>query len=185
MTPNLTLLIVSGLLFACGVYLVLERSLTRVLLGLLLLTNGANLLLLATGGGAGTSPFYAKGTDPAAYSDPLPQALVLTSIVISLGVTGFMLALIYRTWQLGREDVLADDAEDRRVAAQPSWDAEDDADVPTDLSEFMNPEDAVAADRAALSAPDPRRGEEGGDRPRHAEDTHESDGSREPEEAPR
>ena len=172
MTANLTLLLISGLLFACGIYLVLERSLTRVLLGLMLLTNGANLLVLATGGGAGIAPFYAAGTDPAAYSDPLPQALILTSIVISFAVTAFMLAMIYRTWQLGRADVVADDIEDRRVAATPSWDAEDDADVPTDVSEFMNPDEAMAADLEALATPDPRLGPEGGDRPRHAEDTH-------------
>lgn len=150
MNPNMTLLIISGVLFACGVYLLLERSLTRVLLGLLMLTNGANLLLLTTGGYAGLAPFFAKGTDPKAYSDPLPQAFVLTSIVISFAVTGFMLALIYRTWQLGRADEVADDLEDRRVAAQSGWVPEDDAEVPEDLSEFVNREEAAAADRAAL-----------------------------------
>lgn len=156
MTVNLTLTVVAGLLFATGIYLLLERSLTRVLLGLMLLANGANVLLLATGGAAGLAPLVTKGTDPAAYNDPLPQALILTSIVISFAVTGFLLALVYRTWQLGRIDVVADDIEDRRVAAQPSWDAEDDADVPDDLSEFPSPEAAAAADHAALAAPDPR-----------------------------
>ena len=52
MTVNLTLLLVMGVLFAVGVYLILERSLTRVMLGLMLITNGANLLLLSTGGPA-------------------------------------------------------------------------------------------------------------------------------------
>ncbi|GAB3276917.1 hypothetical protein GCM10027449_16280 [Sinomonas notoginsengisoli] len=156
MTVNLTLAIIAGLLFATGIYLLLERSLTRVLLGLMLLTNGANVLLLATGGAAGPAPLIVKGTDPSAYNDPLPQALILTSIVISFAVTAFMLALIYRTWQLGRIDVVADDIEDRRVAAQASWDAEDDADVPADLSEFPSPEAAAAADHAALSTPSPR-----------------------------
>ena len=157
MTANLTLLILAGLLFATGIYLLLERSLTRVLLGLMLLTNGANVLLLASGGSAGLAPFFSKGTDPAEYNDPLPQALILTSIVISFAVTAFMLALIYRTWQLGRLDVVPDDIEDRRVAAQSSWDAEDDADVPEDLSEFVSPEEAAAADQVALATPDPRR----------------------------
>ncbi|MGT2462015.1 Na(+)/H(+) antiporter subunit C [Sinomonas atrocyanea] len=156
MTVNLTLAILAGLLFATGIYLLLERSLTRVLLGLMLLTNGANVLLLATGGGAGLAPLVTKGTSAAAYSDPLPQALILTSIVISFAVTAFLLALVYRTWQLGRADVVADDLEDRRVAAQPSWDAEDDADVPDDPSEFPSPEAAAAADQAVLSRPDPR-----------------------------
>lgn len=156
MTVNLTLAVLAGLLFATGIYLLLERSLTRVLLGLMLLTNGANVLLLATAGGAGLAPLITKGTDAASYSDPLPQALILTSIVISFAVTAFLLALVYRTWQLGRADVIADDIEDRRVASQPSWDAEDDADVPDDLSEFPSPEAAAAADQAALAAPDPR-----------------------------
>ncbi|GHG57747.1 hypothetical protein GCM10012320_30900 [Sinomonas cellulolyticus] len=156
MTVNVTLALVAGLLFATGIYLLLERSLTRVLLGLMLLTNGANVLLLATGGAAGLAPLISKGTNPAQYNDPLPQALILTSIVISFAVTAFMLALIYRTWQLGRADVVADDIEDRRVASQPSWDAEDDADVPDDPSEFPSPEAAAAADHAVLAAKDPR-----------------------------
>lgn len=172
MSPNLALLLVSGLLFACGIYLLLERSLTRVLLGLMLLTNGANLLILTTGGYAGLAPIVVPGAAPEQYNDPLPQALILTSIVISLAVTGFLLALIYRTWQLGRQDEVADDVEDRLVAAQPSWDAEDDADVPAELSEFISREEALEADLMALATPDPRLGEEGGNRPRHAEDTH-------------
>ncbi|WP_081998475.1 Na(+)/H(+) antiporter subunit C [Sinomonas humi] len=150
MNPNLTLLIISGVLFACGIYLVLERSLTRVLLGLMMLTNGANLLLLTTGGYAGLAPFFAKGTDPRAYTDPLPEAFVLTSIVISFAVTGFMLALVYRTWQLGRGDEVADDLEDRRVAAQTGSQPEEDAILPEDVSEFMDREEAAAADRAAV-----------------------------------
>ncbi|WP_334170733.1 Na(+)/H(+) antiporter subunit C [Sinomonas sp.] len=150
MSPNLTLLIISGVLFACGIYLVLERSLTRVLLGLLMLTNGANLLLLTTGGYAGLAPFFVKGTDPRAYTDPLPEAFVLTSIVISFAVTGIMLALVYRTWQLGRGDEVADDLEDRRVAAQTGSQPEEDAILPEDVSEFMDREEAAAADRAAV-----------------------------------
>lgn len=150
MSPNLTLLIISGVLFACGIYLVLERSLTRVLLGLMMLTNGANLLLLTTGGYAGLAPFFAKGRDPRAYTDPLPEAFVLTSIVISFAVTGIMLALVYRTWQLGRGDEVADDLEDRRVAAQTGSQPEEDAILPEDVSEFMDREEAAAADRAAV-----------------------------------
>ena len=150
MSPNMTLLIISGVLFACGIYLVLERSLTRVLLGLMMLTNGANLLLLTTGGYAGLAPFFVKGTDARAYSDPLPQAFVLTSIVISFAVTGIMLALVYRTWQLGRGDEVADDIEDRRVAAKTGSQPEEDAILPEDVSEFMDREEAAAADRAAL-----------------------------------
>jgi multicomponent Na+:H+ antiporter subunit C len=136
MSVNLTLLIVMGALYACGIYLVLERSLTRVLLGLMLLANATNLLILATGGYAGLAPLYSKDTAAGDYNDPLPQALILTSIVISFAVTAFMLGIIYRTWVLARRDEIQDDVEDLRVAVTPSFDAEDDAEVPAETSEF-------------------------------------------------
>ncbi|KRE79216.1 Na(+)/H(+) antiporter subunit C [Arthrobacter sp. Soil763] len=136
MSVNLTLLTVMGALYACGIYLLLERSLTRVLLGLMLLANATNLLILATGGYAGLAPLFDKATDPRDYNDPLPQALILTSIVISFAVTAFMLGIIYRTWVLARQDEIQDDAEDRRVAETPSFDAEDDAVIPVETSEF-------------------------------------------------
>ena len=113
MSVNLTLLTVMGVLYACGIYLILERSLTRVLLGLMLLANATNLLILTTGGYAGLAPLFSKDTDPGEYNDPLPQALILTSIVISFAVTAFMLGIIYRTWVLARQDEIQDDAEDR------------------------------------------------------------------------
>ncbi|HKU01378.1 MAG TPA: Na(+)/H(+) antiporter subunit C [Arthrobacter sp.] len=136
MSVNLTLLIVMGALYACGIYLILERSLTRVLLGLMLLANATNLLILATGGYAGLAPLFSKDTPAQEYNDPLPQALILTSIVISFAVTAFMLGIIYRTWVLARQDDIQDDAEDLRVAETPSFDAEDDAEVPAETSEF-------------------------------------------------
>ncbi|MFM9272883.1 Na(+)/H(+) antiporter subunit C [Pseudarthrobacter sp. NKDBFgelt] len=136
MSVNLTLLIVMGALYACGIYLVLERSLTRVLLGLMLLANSTNLLILATGGYSGLAPLYSKDTAAGDYNDPLPQALILTSIVISFAVTSFMLGIIYRTWVLARRDEIQDDVEDLRVAETPSFDAEDDSEVPAETSEF-------------------------------------------------
>ncbi|UZX04978.1 Na(+)/H(+) antiporter subunit C [Arthrobacter sp. CDRTa11] len=136
MSVNLTLLIVMGALYACGIYLILERSLTRVLLGLMLLANATNLLILATGGYAGLAPLYNKDTPAQDYNDPLPQALILTSIVISFAVTAFMLGIIYRTWVLARQDEIQFDVEDLRVAETPSFDAEDDAEIPVETSEF-------------------------------------------------
>ncbi|RDV12060.1 MULTISPECIES: Na(+)/H(+) antiporter subunit C [unclassified Arthrobacter] len=136
MSVNLTLLIVMGALYACGIYLILERSLTRVLLGLMLLANATNLLILATGGYAGLAPLYSKDIAAGDYNDPLPQALILTSIVISFAVTAFMLGIIYRTWVLARRDEIQDDVEDLRVAETPSFDAEDDAEIPAETSEF-------------------------------------------------
>jgi multicomponent Na+:H+ antiporter subunit C len=151
MTVNLTLLTVMGALYACGIYLILERSLTRVLLGLMLLANATNLLILATGGYAGLAPFFSKDTDPASYNDPLPQALILTSIVISFAVTAFMLGIIYRTWVLARQDDIQDDIEDRRVAETPSFDAEDDAVIPMETSEFPLP--MPGSDSSAAAEP--------------------------------
>ena len=140
MTANITLLAVMGALFAVGVYLILERSLTRVMLGLMLITNGANILILSTGGAAGLAPLFGKDIPVQAYNDPLPQALILTSIVISFAVTAFMLAIIYRSWVLGRQDEVQDDIEDRRVANQASFDAEDDAEMPAETTEFIRAE---------------------------------------------
>ena len=111
-------------LFGVGTYLVLQRSLTRIIIGLSLLAHGANLLLLLSGGRAGRPPIVEDGTTPvlanadpvAGFADPLPQALALTAIVISFGVTAFLLTLAYRHFVLERTDEVEDDLEDRRVA---------------------------------------------------------------------
>lgn len=119
MSTNLTLIVTASALIGCGVYLVLERSLTRVLVGLLVMGNGINLLFLIAGGPAGDAPIEGS-TAPAAMSDPLPQALVLTAIVIALGTTAFLLAMAHRSWQLNDNDDVQDDVEDesiRRLAA--------------------------------------------------------------------
>jgi len=150
MSVNLTLLTVMGALYACAIYLILERSLTRVLLGLMLLANATNLLILATGGYAGLAPMFSKDIDPGEFNDPLPQALILTSIVISFAVTAFMLGIIYRTWVLARQDEILDDLEDLRVAETPSFDAEDDAEIPVETSEF--PWTMIGSDGTGISA---------------------------------
>ena len=119
MTGNLSLALLIGVLYSVGTYLLLQRTLTRVVLGLGMLTHGANLLLLASGGAAGAVPFVGQ-TDGRAgdgTADPLPQAMVLTAIVIAFGVTAFLLALAFRSWQLTGEDSVQDDVEDRRIAA--------------------------------------------------------------------
>lgn len=122
MSATLVLVAVMAVLFACGTYLMLERSLTRVLLGFLLVGNGVNLLILIMGGGKGRAPILDKGTTVESIADPLPQAFILTSIVITFGVSAFMLALIYRSWRLSKVDEVEDDAEDLAIAAR---DAED------------------------------------------------------------
>ena len=84
MTPTVVLPVIIGGLYAAGVYLLLDRSLTRVLLGVLLLGNATNLLLLSAGGPAGLAPILGYA-EPDEMSDPLPQALILTAIVITFG----------------------------------------------------------------------------------------------------
>ncbi|WP_225752662.1 Na(+)/H(+) antiporter subunit C [Actinotalea sp. Marseille-Q4924] len=120
-SPNLTLVIVAAALTAVGVYLLLERSLTRVLLGVIFVSNAVNVVLLIAGGRAGGAPIV-DYTDEDSMSDPLPQALILTAIVITLGMTAFLLAMAYRSWQLNKHDEVQDDLEDRRVAERAARD---------------------------------------------------------------
>lgn len=109
--------LVIGVLFASGTYLILQRTLTRIIIGLAVLGHGANLLLLLAGGVPG-APAIIDGTAVGRMSDPLPQALALTAIVITFGTTSFLLALSYRSWSLTRDDNVRDDLEDRRVARE-------------------------------------------------------------------
>jgi multicomponent Na+:H+ antiporter subunit C len=95
---------------AAGVTLVLERSLTRILIGFVLIGNGVSVLYLVISGPAGSAPIVGLSDDP--MSDPLPQVMLLTAIVITLGVTSFGLALAYRAWQLTGHDDVQDDVED-------------------------------------------------------------------------
>ncbi|BAN04123.1 Na(+)/H(+) antiporter subunit C [Ilumatobacter coccineus] len=106
----------SAALFGLGTWLLLQRRLTRIVIGLGLIGHGTNILLLTSGGGAGLPPLIGKG-DKKEFADPLPQALALTAIVITFGVTAFLLAMAYRSWQLTNDDVVADDLEDRLIAA--------------------------------------------------------------------
>lgn len=89
---------VIGVLFACGTYLVLQSNLLQVIVGLSLFSHTTNLALMVSGGlKRGHAPLLTVG---APYTDPLPQALVLTAIVISFGMTAFALVLAFRTRQV-------------------------------------------------------------------------------------
>ena len=105
---------VAGLV-ATGTFLITSRSLSRIILGFALLGHAAVLALLASGGRAGSPPIV-DGKAPADTVDPLPQALSLTAIVISFGLTLFVLALAYRQQVLTGDDLVEDDVEDRRIA---------------------------------------------------------------------
>jgi multicomponent Na+:H+ antiporter subunit C len=94
-----------GVLFTVGVYLLLSRSLLRIVLGTSFVTHGVHLLLLTMSKlKTGAPPLLGEKAE--AYVDPLPQALILTSIVISFGVTSFLLVLAYKAYRkLGTDDM--------------------------------------------------------------------------------
>jgi multicomponent Na+:H+ antiporter subunit C len=103
-------------LFGIGTYLVLQRKLSRIIIGLGLLTHGANILLI-TSGRRGDPPIVGSGPQRS-FSDPIPQALVLTAIVITFAVTALLLALAYRSWLLTEDDEVEDDVGDRAIALE-------------------------------------------------------------------
>jgi multicomponent Na+:H+ antiporter subunit C len=111
---SVTLALTAAVLFGIGTYLVLQHTLTRILIGIALITHGANVLLMGSTR-AGSPPIIRSG-DPADFSDPLPQALALTAIVISFGVSALLLALAYRSWLLTHDDEVQDDVTDRAIA---------------------------------------------------------------------
>ena len=87
---------VVAVLYGAGVYMILQRTLTKVVLGLALLSHGANLLLLIVGGEAGIAPIIGRFTGDDTIADPVPQALVLTAIVIGFAMTAFVIVLALR-----------------------------------------------------------------------------------------
>ncbi len=113
-TINVVMALTVGVLYAVGFYLLLQRSLMRVLLGVVVLGHGTNLLLQIAGGPPGRPPVLGT-VDPSEISDPLPQALALTAVVITFALTTFLLALGYRSFVLIGHDEVQDDVEDRRI----------------------------------------------------------------------
>lgn len=111
---SFVLLILIGVLFTVGTYLLMQRSLTRIVLGVGVLANGVNVLILATGARQGTVPIV--GNDANTFTDPVPQALVLTAIVIGFALTSFLVALAWRSWTIDGNDLVEDDVEDRMAA---------------------------------------------------------------------
>lgn len=176
MAPSLALLILVGVLVGTGVVLVLERSLSRIVIGASLITYGVNVLLLMSGGRAGAPPILGQ-SEVSEMADPLPQAMVLTAIVIGLALTAFMLAMAYRSWQLNGNDEVQDDREDRRIALAAMRDTvaervTDDSGASLDeqaASVFDETEDLPAATDStrlrAMKRPHHRRGRRGGGAP--------------------
>ncbi|MEC5422181.1 Na(+)/H(+) antiporter subunit C [Virgibacillus sp. C22-A2] len=95
--------ILAGVLFATGVYNLLQKQVLRIVIGTGLITHGAHIFILTMGKlKTGQPPVLTDGITE--YTDPLPQALILTSIVISFGVTSLLLVLAYRTAQENNTD---------------------------------------------------------------------------------
>lgn len=105
---EIILAIVVGVLYTAGVYLMLRRSILKFIIGLILLSNATNLLVFLSAGLVPGSPVFVKadGATSGALADPLPQALVLTAIVIGLGIVVFTLALKYKFFELTGTDDL-------------------------------------------------------------------------------
>jgi multicomponent Na+:H+ antiporter subunit C len=103
------LALVSGVLYAAGIYLMLRRRLAQLIIGVALLSNGTNLLIFTAGSlTRARPPVVPEGAAVLAppYADPVPQALVLTAIVIGFGLTAFSLVLAHRVHSItGTDDI--------------------------------------------------------------------------------
>ncbi|MBO8197962.1 Na(+)/H(+) antiporter subunit C [Streptomyces sp. A73] len=121
MTGTVALVGCGGVLFSCGTALLLARPLTRILLGAVLIGNGVNLLVLATSGPQGNAALLYPGTARETIADPLPQAFILTAIVITLALTAFLATMAYRAWQHSGNDDVPDDIEDIRVVRRATY----------------------------------------------------------------
>jgi multicomponent Na+:H+ antiporter subunit C len=96
---QVVLALVLGLLFALGTFLVLRRDVVRVVWGVTIVSQAANVYLVTMGGLGGAIPIVGHGGDTAGVTDPLVQALVLTAIVIGFGTTAFALVLTVRVYE--------------------------------------------------------------------------------------
>ena len=146
MTTFLVPLLLIGGLTSAGVYLLLERNLTRMLLGLLLIGNAINLLILTVGSSSGNPPIRGRTSNgDTTTADPLAQGMILTAIVITMGIAAFVLALAYRSYRLTTEEEVTNDPEDARVSQlagrdgvpleddRPTRDVAKDTDAPDEL----------------------------------------------------
>jgi len=101
------LAIVAGVLYASGLYLMLRRRLAQLIIGLSLVSNGSNILILSAAGVTRSSPpLITNGVPLESFADPVPQSLILTAIVIGFGVLAFSLVLAHRVQQsAGSDDI--------------------------------------------------------------------------------
>jgi multicomponent Na+:H+ antiporter subunit C len=119
MEPPLAILV--GLFFATSVYLLLSRSLIRILLGVVVLSNAANLLIFTSGRILREVPPiipFEEMAPPGDVANPLPQALILTAIVIAFALFIYILVLVFRAYQALGSD-LTPDMQEAEPAVQP------------------------------------------------------------------
>lgn len=102
--------ILTGFLFAAGLYLLLHKSFMKLIAGVIMFGNACNLFLLIAGGLIGDHPVFVSGDNDALpidnMADPVPQAFILTAIVISLGVQAFVIVLLKRIYQTSQTNDL-------------------------------------------------------------------------------
>ncbi len=119
--------LLAGVLFASGTYLILSQNLQRVAIGFIIFANAANFVVLAASGlpDQGVAPLIKEydldaedSIEAIPYTDPLPQAFILTAIVIGLGNTALLLALAARTYQETETDELNVGTE---IQEEPTW----------------------------------------------------------------
>lgn len=98
----------TGLLYATGVYMILRRSILKFIIGIIFMSNATNLLVFLSAGIVSGTPVFVDGTkiNQSFMADPLPQALVLTAIVIGFGIVVFTLALMYKFFSVNATDDL-------------------------------------------------------------------------------
>jgi len=104
------LVLIIGLLYTAGLYLLMRKSFVKVIIGLILLGHAANLLIFLVGRTTKGNPAFisSNGLIQEPFADPLPQALILTAIVIGFGVQAFAIVLFKRTYQSINSDDLDD-----------------------------------------------------------------------------
>ncbi len=106
---EILLLLLVGVLYSAGIFLMLRRSMVKLLLGLILIGNGVNVLIFLTGGLTRGKPPIINEAEPTftdIYADPVPQALILTAIVISFALTAFAIILLKKVYETTGSDDL-------------------------------------------------------------------------------
>ena len=139
---TLVLSIAIAVLVGTGSYLLLKHDLIRVVIGMLLLSNGANLFIMSAGLSRGAAPIYPLPED-GAVADPLVQAMTLTAIVITFGVAALLLSLIYRVY-IAHATLDTDSLAEAEEADELLAEMEADADDPHEDAEILARESHVA-----------------------------------------